>query len=333
MPLALAILFGGAMAGAQSGSPSKTGGEVVCRNGESDFASFASSVLGYDDFIEYWIDLFARYNANPCLYADVKSLSERITKAREQIRKAFYACDPQIEKLKQTYYELEAELFFLRKYVEVGSGALVVRPDAEVIEHMRQHFRITKGWFSDEKIKELFDRFKKRYQNRIEFYQNCSDPAWDNIIEKLKELKEHVQGGFGAKEAAQALARKSKNILNVPRQRSGNFLEGFLDIRLNLLEPQKALSEISAALKKELPSGYTFSQLQGAQQYEQKRYENDYAHADYLTQYEHLYKESSGSIQTEITLDLTILEKTIKGTFPYLNQTMQCTKGIVEKAC
>ena len=102
---------------AQTGGFNGNGGEVFCRNGSRDWGNFISSVISYNGFIEYWNDILYRYNKNVCLYMDIDNLLKRIDKTREQIRKAFYVCDASAPKLRDTYYELEAELFFLREYV------------------------------------------------------------------------------------------------------------------------------------------------------------------------------------------------------------------------
>src|SRR5262249_25140524 len=139
------------------------GKELICRTGSRDWGSFISSVISYDDFNEYFKDLFVRYSANICLYTDIDSVQTKIKKVREQIRKAFFVCDPNANKLKRTYYELQAELFFLRKFVDMKNGQMLVVPDQEVIKQLKSYFVINKNFLSNEDIQKLFDKFKQKY--------------------------------------------------------------------------------------------------------------------------------------------------------------------------
>ncbi|GEM_PF-1889466 len=324
------------IAHAQSGSYSGTGQEIVCRNASRDWVTFLSAVISYDDFAEYWKDIFVRYNANACLYNDIAALLKRIEKVRSQIRSAFFACDGQAEKLKNTYYRLEAELFFLRKYVAVGNGQFLVPNDAsnkKVYIELRNYFALNRGFFTEAEVKKLFDEFVTRYKTRLEIYQNCSDPSWENLVAKWNELKDLVKGGFGVKEAAESIKHKFDKALNTPFMRTGNLLGGLLDARINDVSPLDALSDINQELQKNLPGGFTFDQLNAAQMQAKNRYQDDFNRATYLAQYEQLYKETSDDAIRGLVARLKSLEDSIKNTFKFINQTYQCTKGILDRAC
>lgn len=318
---------------AQSGGYSGTGKEVFCR-GDRDYESFISAFLSYDGFIEYWKDIVIRYNANICLYNDIDSLLRRLEKARQQVRNAFYICDVNANNLAKTYYKLEAELYFARKYLDVSNGNLLFADEKALRNKFIDYFVTDKEFFTQEEGKNYFDEFLKRYKERQKVYLNCPDPTWGNLIAKWNEFKENA-GGFGAiKEAVETIKQKAEKVLNVPRDRTGNVLGGLIDVRVNDLDPETAGAEISNELKRIFPDGYTFGQLQTAKNSAAKRYKEAVSRAEFLTQYEHLYKESSGDIINEIVARLDTLNVIIKSTIAgALSRTYQCTKTVNYKTC
>lgn len=326
---------------AQSGSFSGTNGELTCRNASRDWLSFLSAVISYDDFVEYfrditgWPPLFvnSRYTVNICMFMDIDNLLNQIKKVREQIRKAFYACDANVDKLKATYFRLEAELFFLRKYVRISDGTMAeVNPD-EVLRDLNAYFVLDKRFLSADEMKTLFEQFKNKYQSRIKTYADCKDPTWESLLLKLTELKDHITGGLGIKSSAGNVANAFDKAINTPYQRTGNVLGGLLDAKINDVEPWQALSDIGAKLKEQFPKGFTFEQLQAAQREDLIRYNDAISRESYLAQYDVLYRQSSGEIVKSVLDRLEYLQSSLKNTFPFINQTIQCTKGILDKAC
>ncbi len=319
----------------------ETGKELICKNGSRDWITFLSAVISYDDFVEYWRDIIgmppafinSRYSANYCLFLDVDNLLRQIKKAREQVRKAFYACDPNAESFKKNYYRLEVELFFLRKYVDVTSGQLIPLNENKLYNDLQEYFVIDKSFFSKEEIKVLYDKLLLKYKPRIDTYGNCSDPGWEDLILKLKELRDNVKSGFGIKDAAENIKKSFNKVINAPLKRTGNFLGGLMDAKINGIDPKLALSDLMGEINKNLPDGYTFDQLNKANLEDVSRYDNAVSKATYLAQYEGLYKNSSADIFTNIMGQLTTLEGIVTGTFNYINQTTQCTKGLLDKAC
>lgn len=319
---------------AQSGGFSGTGKEVFCRAGWRDWDSFLSSVASYDGFVEYWKDIIIRYNANICLYNDVDNLLKRLDKVRKQIRAAFYACDIQADNLRKSYYKLEAELYFVRKYINTANGNFLFENEKALRNLFIEYFVNDKQFFTLEENNNYFDEFLKRYKSRQEIYLNCKDPTWTNLIEKWNEFNENAAGFAAFEEALETVSKKSQKVLNTPLDRTGNLLGGFVDLRINDLEPEVTLSEIAANLKRTFPSGYTFEQLQTATDSEKRSHEENISREEFLIQYEHLYKESSGDIINEIVARLDYLDNTIRSTTANeINQTAKCTKTVIDKTC
>ncbi len=315
---------------AQSGGLSGTGNELVCR-GDREYSAFLSSVVSYDGFVEYWKDILVRYNSNICLYNDVDNILKQLTKARTQIRKAFYTCDTSAPKLTNTYYKLEAELYFLRKYMNVEKDQITFASDKQVQNEMKDYFVLNKSFFSDEQVAKLYNSFKAKYATHQEAYAQCKDPTWTNLIQKWNEVKGTIGGA--ANEFKQTVSKRWDRAINTPLLRTGNLLGGLVDFKINGLDPETALSEITADLKKKFPSGYTFPQLNAAKSADQTRAKNQISRTTYLSQYEFQYRETSADITENIIYRLKLLQSFIVGSYKPINQTYQCTASIVNKSC
>lgn len=322
-----------ALAQTGTGDIGGTGGAVYCRNGPRDYGNFLSAVISYDGFTEYWKDILVRYNANMCLYLDIDNLLNRIEKTRTQIRNAFYVCSSTAPKLAKTYHELEAELFFLRKYVEVGNGNILIKPEKGFTNEFIAYFVDDKAFFTREEADKLLEKFVSKYEARQEAYLNCKDPTWGNLIAKWNEFKENVGGFTAIKDAAESISKRWDNAVNTPFQRSGNLLGGLLDAKINGLDPETGAADIAAELKKNSPSGFTFDQFQAAKNVDSVRYDEELKRTQYLAQYQQLYQDGTANIVKEIIDRVNNLQAIIQSTYPFIDQTAQCTKGIIDKTC
>jgi len=320
----------------QGGGSGEGGQQLICR-GDRDFSTFMSSILSYDGFIEYWKDILVRYNANICLYEDIDSLFNRIKKVRTQIRKAFYACadEDKVAKLKNTYYELETKLFFLRKYIEVSSGNFIVRNDADVINEFRKFFVFNRGLLTDDKVMELYNKFKTEYGPRMKTYQDCTDSTWQQVIDKWNEFYDTAGGITPAlKEAKKSTEKRWSRLSKAANNGWGDFSDRLDVLRINGLPAEEGLGQILEELEKNLPGGVSFSELQAATS--EKQQERDYTvlESEYLSQYELLYKESSDEITRQIDSRLNKLNRDIiEASFPYQNQTINCVSDINNQQC
>jgi hypothetical protein len=315
--------------------PSTSGGQVICRGGR-DWGTFISAVIGYDDFVEYWKDILVRYNSNICHYQDIDSLLNRISGVREQIRRAFYVCADaaSTESMKRTYYELEAELFFLRKFIKTDYSNFIEVSDQKVINDLRGYFVINKGFFSDDEILVLFNRFKEKYRTHLISYQNCTDPLWQNLVDKWNEFKSTAGGVTPAmNRATESFEKRWDRMKNTSMNLGRDFWGGFLDLRINGLSPKEGWDQIADTLKRNFPSGFTFQQIQAAKSAADESYNSQEEEATYKAEYQMLYLETSDEFTREISARLDLLNAIIKDSFPYQNQTIQCIKSINNKQC
>jgi hypothetical protein len=309
-----------------------SGQQAICR-GTRDWGTFISALISYDDFTEYWKDIFVRYNANICQYTDIDSLLTRINTARKQIREAFYVC-ADTSKMKDTYYRLEAELFYLRKYINTDNGTFYQVNDAQVQKELKDYFVLNKGYFNDAQITQLFNEFKTKYTTRLETYKNCKDATWQNLLDKWNEFRKNA-GGFGPaiKQASTSFNKRWERMANTPMKGGQKFLGGFLDARINGMPAKEGLDLIVQELQKNLPQGYTFDKLQATQNYKDKVSAENVDLASYIAQYQAEYGETADDYTFQIMSTLNQLDDIIKTTAPFQNQTVQCTSRLNNKQC
>jgi len=307
-----------------------TGQQAICR-GTRDWGTFISALIGYDDFIEYWKDIFVRYNANICHYTDIDGLLKRLNAIRKQIREAFYAC-ADTNALKATYYKLEAELFFLRKYINTNNGQFLVVPEDKVQKELKNYFVLEKNYFSEQEISDLFNQFKAKYSTRLATYKNCRDATWQNLMDKWNEFRANA-GGFGPaiKQASSSITKRWERMANTPIKSGQSFFEGFLDARVNGLPAKEGLDLIVQELQKNMPDGYTFDQLQTTLDYKDKIAAENLDISTYLSQYQAQYAETADDYTFQIMSMLNQLDDIIRSTYPFENQTAQCVRRINNK--
>lgn len=306
-----------------------TGKQIICR-GDRDFATFISATIGYDGFVEYWKDIIFRYNSNMCQYLDIDSLLNRLDKVRKKLREAFYFCG-NTAKLKTRYYELEAELFYVRKFIDTDNGQFIVINENQLFIDFKEEFS---DIFSDEDLLKLWNRLNSKYKTKIDTYKNCDNPTWENLVLKWKEFTESGGGiSTALKQAGSSIEKSWDRMENVDMNLGRKFVGGFVDASVNGLPLLEGLEQIGEELAKNFPDGYTFEQLQVAQDVAKRDYDLAALRAGYLTQYKTLYGETSSKFTEKIVGRLQSLNNIIKATFPFENQTIACVRRIVNKQC
>lgn len=205
--LMVAGLTGAGLTGAQApGSTAGSGTQLFCTR---DFGNFLANGLDFDGegFTDYFTDFvdipgvgFSRYSTNYCWFSDIDSLLNRIDTARKQIRQAFYVCDNNTaQKVKKDYYELSAELYYLRHFVDVAAGTNPKDSKAEkdqkvaLNKAIRAKFikRFTKdvSYFDETQASAIFDKLAAKYEPKLESYKNCEDPNLTMLKTKILGIK------------------------------------------------------------------------------------------------------------------------------------------------
>ncbi|MBU1445768.1 hypothetical protein KKD70_00715 [Patescibacteria group bacterium] len=309
----------------------KSGKEALC---ERDWSTFISATISYDGFVEYWKDIFYRYNKNICYYMDIDNILKKLEKAREQIRNAFLTCaSTRAQSLAKTYYKLEAELYFLRNFVDLGNSKLIKVADEKVYQGFRDNFYINKSYFTEEEVLNLFKEFKAKYGDRIsKTYAECQDPGIKMIKDKWNSLVTNFKSMGGTGKAIKDHWDKS---LNAPVQRTGQFLGGVLDVRLNGLPVKKGIDQIYNEIKKKMPitSAPTVIELQNKTAVESETYATKTDKATLMAEYEALYKNGSDTMSKDFENKVKELNEILKNTYKPIENMTDCTKATKDRQC
>lgn len=325
--------------GAGGNGPLGNNQQLICR-GDRDFTTFLSAVLSYDDFVEYWKDILVRFSANYCQYLDISNMLNQITKVRAQLRNAFYTCGD-TRKLKDTYYNLEAELYFLRNVINADNGQFLQMSDAELLNGLKDNFVLNKNYFSDQQINDIFTKLKDKYAGKLKDYKECKlDDNWGKLVDKWKEFKDNVVTMFTdpknnpiLKEASASISQHYEKMANTSMNLGRSFFGGFLDLKINGLSPAEGWDLISQEFQKNSPSGYTFEQIKVAKDNADQKYQEDTFKVSSIVNYQMMYLETSDEYTKTYVGRLNTLSDIITSTYPFENQTINCVKSVNSKTC
>lgn len=297
-----------------------------------DWLAFSSSVISFEDFKEYWKDIFYRYNKNICHYMDIANIQKKMVSIREQMREAYYSCSYGIAmSLSKRYTEMEVEIYYLRNFISFPLSQPKKIAEEKIYKQMVNKFYITNPYFFDEnEVKELFDKYNKKYENRFTAYQECQDPGlkalvakWNSLVANLKATSEKM--GEGIK------ARWNQSI-NTPIKRTGPITTGNTIERLDNLSPPKNVPEIQSEISEE-GSTPTIHALQEAIV---KHYEDNVIKKEsalLMAEYETLYKKGGDNSTKELMNKLEEINKTITDTYPFFDSLEKCAKKTAERQC
>lgn len=375
------VLLGSAQIGelalAQSAQDnnSGTGTQLFCKR---DFGNFLANGLDFDGegFTDYFRDFmdipgvgFSRYSSNYCWFSDIDSLLNRIDKARKQIRQAFYVCDnATAQKVQQDYYQLSAELYYLRHFVEIAPGSNNKDTKAEKEQkvaknnQVRSAFikRFTKdaNYFDESSASAFFDKLVAKYEPKVEAYRNCEDPSLTfiktglesikNSIDTIEQMgKRFVQRTKAVSDATKKRIEANPGLFMAPGADSaGDFFGRIASFRVNN-EPAfspTAWEQIVDAAKENTPlvnsGGVTaatpainFESVAGDIRTIQKRTDDKNLDLQYLGDYDLKYRQIGGLGLNSLEVNLDDLKKLITDTFKPMKDIRVCTANIVGKQC
>ncbi len=302
---------------------------VLC---ERDWLGYMSSVISYTDFTETWKDIFVRYNMNKCWYSDIENVLKQLDNVGDQLRKAFYACSPNSEAISKQYHELEAELMFLRNFVDFSEGKPTKISQEKVLQNLRNEFVLDKVIYTDDELKALFDKFLKKYANRYtKTYLECIDPGlaqlvkkWDQMVRTIKEMGSQTQ----------KMAADWNKMINTPLKRTQPFIDNTLSARLSklpiLFSPDQILTQIQKSSGGFEP---TIGEFQQKVSQTQEDYAKKVTQTVISAQYESLYKNAGDSMALEMEAKLKELNTTIKDTYLPIENLTKCAKTTDERQC
>lgn len=225
---------------------------VSCLSG---MRQFLSAGLGYESFTDYWRD----FSLWPSQYADVASIENQVNKARYAVVAAFLRCDlNRLQSVTNAYYKLEAELYFVRHFVDTSGGEvrnlIADAADRESFANtMINSLLLRKVSADKEKDRALFrgyfDEFDAKYAERAKSYASFGkDPVFQELGKKFDELIETFKslsnlggamkaaGKEAVKKEEKPAAEESSNAgaaQSPPksiREKASSFLSKFMDL-------------------------------------------------------------------------------------------------------
>lgn len=379
----LMMMLIGNTAQAQSNN-SGSGQQAFCKR---DFGNFLSTGLEFDtmNFWDFWADIvdipfigWSRYSSNYCHFSEIESIRKNIDKVRKLLRQAFYVCDVRsVARHSAKYAELTAEIYYLRNFIDTKpfvtstSDENVKNDNVKVKANFRVQFiqKLTNNNFSSAYANQLYEKYRKKYEPKLETYRNCEDPNIGALIQKLKELANTLETvkklgrkfiDTTKKKAARTQARVNANpgLLTVFSANSASdFFRRVIDIRINgeaINDPnywdqvKEGQGSIFQALEDNLPGsneannkpgstlpsrGISMSELASDIVEAEKRDSEKNMEIIYFGMIDTKYRQV-GDTGLDINLGLlNSLEDTLKATFPELEKVETCTETILNKQC
>lgn len=162
-----------------------------CLNGLN---SFMAAGIGYEGFTDYFRDFLLW----PSHYADVAAVQQQVNQARYAVVAAFLRCDTnRLKSSTDAYYKLEAELYFVRHFVDTGGGFLKVLSEGNdrdsFLNDMSNFYILRKKSENPDQDKAIlagyFDEFTQKYGEKAKSYASFgNDPAFKDLGAKFDEL-------------------------------------------------------------------------------------------------------------------------------------------------
>lgn len=303
--------------------------KITC---ERDGQDFLSSMISFEEFTETWKDVFVRYPANTCYYSDIENIANQLDAQRRNLRKAFYSCGSNVENLKKSYYELEAEIMYLRNFISINQSGIKAMSDDRVKEKLFNYFVMDREIYTSEEILTLFDKFKEKYKDKVaKAYKECKDPNIQQLVQKWDQLVKTIKS-FGS--SLEKLGEEFDKAINTPVERTGSFIESFLDVRESRLPAMENAGQILEQLTKD--AGGTapqIEQLQMTVQAKEEAYTQKVTESSIAAKYDALYKKGTDDMALDFVAKLKDLNTIVKDTYKPIETLTSCTKKTADRQC
>lgn len=329
----------------------------------SGLRQFMAAGIGYEGFTDYFRD----FKLWPVHYADVAALQQKVNKARYAVVASFLRCDKdRLQIVSDQYYKLEAELYYVRFYVDTQGDSLVNRTKTfedreKFIQDMTKFYLLRKKSQDPEQDKAIisgyFDEFLKKYEEKAKTYAGFGkDPVYKDLGAKFDELINTFKGlskiksGLTSDKPKETKPKKDKNSTNTSagpkktvKERAAQIFGKLFNACVTTENDRYCISGPSAAKKpKEKKKPKTFEDVMISVQAQQLKKTKDLNKVEMLTRYELLYGDVSGGGMGEILDKLDLLKASItkgtegdpkKGSYNPLDQVNKCAENVLKKHC
>ena len=325
-----------------------------CRQGELELGAFLQTLIGFggwNSYLEYWKDLFR----NDCHSDDILMLDAQQDKVKKEIQDLFLQCRrDEIPPLEKAYYEIDAEITYVRGLVNVSWINEIADPVMDIVDKSIQdiYFTPTRPELYNElserygerieDFDQFFDGLEVKYSERKYSYIKCNDGSgWDRVKKKFDEFVENV-GGF--KDAAEEVeeefeeevGRLNRAIDNPPSSVK-DFINNSFGLKINGLDPEKGMAEIFAEAKKHdfwSGGGSVDSRTYfNAISQEGTRYSAEKQKATLEAKYESLYRKNTDETIKEFLHTVGSLQSILMASMDELGGVYDCVDVMVKKQC
>lgn len=317
-----------------------TGGSCPVSQRFHKWGDFVVHGLSYVDWWENWVDIFAR---NACQRDDIMSLQDQLEKLRQQIREKIYTCnDEGLDDLTAAEGRLQMELMYVRLVVDSDTERATGEPHdilkrnrVRIYRELYEDFVDSRKLFGESYFNEIFLQLESKYRERLQDYLVCSDPTWEELSQKWNTFVDHAAGITPAWDRLeQGALTQWKRVKDAPAERTGNFLGGFLDIKLNGLQPKQSLQDIIQKFQENAPGGAaSYLDVLAQADAERFRYRFEEDAVKRLARYEALYRHGSDDATRSFVERMALLNTVLKESFPLLENLHQCVADVAAKQC
>lgn len=296
--------------------------------------------VSFHEFTATWSDVLTK---NSCQQADIFLIHELTDQAQEQLRKKIFSCQTKgITELVAKIRDLQFELEYVRHVIDTddekpapeGNKALVRSPE-KIRQLLQKSVVVERKLISGERFEKLFLEFEKKYADRLDAYINCKS-SWNELTDAWNDFADSWGGLAPAWKKLKKNTESKAQALNSPAGRSGEFLDGFLDVKMNGLKPQQGLSAIAQQLQRNSSSGASpdFQQLLSTAENDLGRFNLEQERIERRTRYETLYKEFGDLAASEMLKEIINMNAVIDSTLLNITPNIQkCTAKIAARQC
>jgi len=334
-----------------------------CKKGNLELIAFLQTIIGFHGFTEGLIQPFIDLFRNECHAYDIVSLDNQQDTIKREIQNAFLMCDREkIPDMERAYYEIDAELYYVRHIVnttlysgvketlgKVTMGVvdlerydLQFTPKEKMYANMHSIYVEKSSKFSEEDFNEFFETLESKYKERMKTYVNCEKSGWKKVKEKLDEFIDNLGGlkeGFNELreeigEGAEAIVISSK----LSPSESKGFVENMFAVSLNGVSLAEGINEIKdAILKNDFWSGglstVEQSAVLNAVGSAREEYESNIDEAKLRAKYVSLYKSNTDEYLKEFLRAVDEMQFYLFKGISYLNETRACVQHMADKQC
>jgi len=333
-----------------------------CREGNLELLAFLQTIISYRGFVRGITDPFLDLFRNDCQTYDVFILDRQLDNIKRNIQNAFLMCDREkIPAMERAYYEIDAELFYVRRILKVSPLSAAketlskVTMDIVTLNRDNDKFTSRKNMYDDmyafyvkkaskfspSEFDDFFNILESKYAERMKSYVKCEETGWRRVKEKLVEFVENLGGLRGGWEGIERqVGEGAERIVNSARSlpEMKSFVKDIFDMKVNGVPPLQGFGEIADSISANnfLSGMYETmdqSTLLNALGNARRDFDLGIDEAKLRAKYIAMYKGNSDAYLSEFLRALDETQFYLLRGIAYLYQVETCVQNMVNKQC